>query len=161
SRLQFDAIHAHDWMTYPAAMAIARVTGKPLIVHVHSLEQDRSGDYGGNETIKMIEKAGTQAATAVIAVSFYTRARISKFHHVPLEKIHVVYNGIYPKEIQTEEFRSERHWAEHVVLFLGRVTFQKGPDYFVEAAAKVVPHLKNVTFVIAGTGDMMPQLKRR
>ncbi len=155
----FDAIHAHDWMTYPAGIALAAITKKPLVVHVHSLEYDRSGQ-NCNERINQIEHWGVQAATAVIAVSYYTRALVNKHHQVPLEKISVVHNGVYsPRVVQS--YRREVSPSARIVLFLGRITFQKGPDYFVEAAAKVVPHVPDVLFVMAGAGDMLPQVRAR
>lgn len=155
-KLDFDVIHAHDWMTYPAAIAVAKASKKPLVVHVHSLEYDRSGN-GVNKKIHAIEQYGTQIADAVISVSEYTRQIIHSLHHVPLEKIHVVHNGIYPKEL-SDRYRQETGSYSKVVLFLGRVTFQKGPDYFVEAAAKVVKHIPDALFILAGSGDMLPRL---
>ena len=155
----FDVIHAHDWLTFPAAVALAGITKKPLVVHVHSLEYDRSGQ-AVNERINAIERWGMEAATQVVAVSYYTRSIINRFHNVPLEKISVVHNGVYPSST-VQRYRRERELHSKIVLFLGRITFQKGPDYLVEAAAKVVPHAPDVLFVIAGSGDMVPQLKRR
>ena len=156
---EFDLIHAHDWMTFPAAVALARVTGKPLVVHIHSLESDRSG-HNRNPRIHYLEGLGICEADAVIAVSYYTRAQIHEQHKVSLEKIHVVHNGVYPREaLQT--YRRKRQWPEKLVLFLGRVTFQKGPEYFVEAAAKVLPHVKDVLFVMAGSGDLLNRMVSR
>ncbi len=156
---EFDVVHAHDWMTYPAGIAIAKMRGVPLVVHVHSLEFDRSGKTV-NQRIHEIEAAGVHAATSVIAVSYYTRSIIHEQHKVPLEKISVVHNGVYSSET-IKTYRNEKRPDSKVVLFLGRVTFQKGPDYFVEAAAKVVPLVPDVTFVMAGTGDMLPKLMER
>jgi glycogen synthase len=155
----FDLIHAHDWMTYPAAVALAAITKKPLVVHVHSLEYDRSGQ-SVNEQINQIERWGVQSASAVVAVSYYTRALINKHHDVPLEKISVVHNGVYSHRV-VQSYRSEEQFNSRIVLFLGRITFQKGPDYFVEAAAKVIPHVPDVLFVMAGAGDMLPQIRNR
>jgi glycosyltransferase involved in cell wall biosynthesis len=152
----FDIIHAHDWMTYPAAVALAEVTKKPLVLHVHSVEFDRAGS-NGNPQINQIERWGTHAADAVIAVSYYTRAVVSREHQIPLEKIHVVHNGVYPREV-IQKYRGEQGWTQKVVLFMGRITFQKGPEYFVEAAAKVVPHVPDVLFVMAGSGDMLQRM---
>lgn len=156
---QFDVIHAHDWMTYPAAVALSQLTGKPLIVHVHSLEYDRSGE-AVNRQINDIEHFGLHAAHAVIGVSYYTRAMIHERHGVPLQKIHVVHNGVYPRKV-VQSYRARRQVPSKVVLFLGRITFQKGPDYFVEAAAKVIPHVPDVLFVMAGSGDMLPRMIER
>lgn len=152
----FDVIHAHDWMTYPAGIALSKLTGKPLVAHVHSLEYDRSGEHV-NERINEIEGWGLHAADAVVAVSYYTRGVINNQHDVPVEKISVVHNGRYSSQT-VQSYRREKDWRSKVVLFLGRITFQKGPDYFVEAAARVVPHVPDVTFVMAGAGDMLPRL---
>ncbi|MBN8550330.1 MAG: glycosyltransferase [Deltaproteobacteria bacterium] len=156
---QFDVIHAHDWMTYPAAVALSQLSGKPLIVHVHSLEYDRSGE-SINHQINDIEHFGLHAAQAVIGVSYYTRSIIHERHGVPLDKIHVVHNGVYPKKL-VQRYRARRKAPSKMVLFLGRITFQKGPDYFVEAAAKVIPHVPDVSFVMAGSGDMLPRMIER
>ena len=154
--LDFDLVHAHDWMTFPAGVALAKARGVPLVVHVHSLEQDRSG-AGANHRISEIERWGIDRADAAIAVSYYTRGLIQQLHGVPTEKLFVVHNGIYSRQV-VQRYRDESAWASKVVLFLGRVTFQKGPDYFVEAAARVVPHIPDVLFILAGAGDMLPRM---
>lgn len=155
----FDLIHAHDWMTYPAGVALAQLSGKPLVVHVHSLEYDRSGETI-NQQINEIEHFGMQAAARVIAVSYYTRSIIEQRHAISPAKVEVVHNGVYPKRL-VQRYRKQRNLARKVVLFLGRVTFQKGPDYFVEAAAQVIPHVPDVLFVLAGAGDMLPRMIQR
>ncbi|MBI3535691.1 MAG: glycosyltransferase [Deltaproteobacteria bacterium] len=156
----FDLIHAHDWMTFPAGLTLSKLTGKPLVIHVHSLEYDRSGKNSGNYQIQEIEKTATQSAQAVIAVSHYTRSIINQEHCVPLEKVQVVHNGVYSPQAMAN-YKKENNLQSKIVLFLGRVTFQKGPDYFIEAASRVIPIMPDVTFVIAGTGDMLPQLIMR
>lgn len=153
----FDVVHAHDWMTFPAAVALAQATGKPLVVHVHSLEHDRSGLFV-NETINEIERFGLEAADRVIAVSHYTKRSIETHHKIRSSKIFVVHNGVYPRRAITD-YRIKKTWPRHVVLFLGRVTYQKGPDYFVEIASRVIPHVPDVLFVLAGSGDMLPSVK--
>jgi len=155
----FDLVHAHDWMTYPAGLALAQATGKPLVLHVHSLEFDRSGK-NVNPKIHEIERACLHAADRIIAVSYYTREVISREHGIPLKKIEVVHNGVYSREV-VEKYRTETPEDAKMVLFLGRITFQKGPDYFVEAAAKVIPLMPEVKFVMAGSGDMLPQIMNR
>jgi glycosyltransferase involved in cell wall biosynthesis len=155
----FDVIHAHDWMTFPAGVALSERTGKPLVVHVHSLEQDRSGLFV-HPQIGEIERFGTQHADKVIAVSYFTKRSIERHHGVPSSKILVVHNGVYPREMVTD-YREKKTWPKHVVAFIGRVTFQKGPEYFVEMASKVIPHLPDALFVLAGTGDMLPAVKER
>lgn len=156
---RFDLIHAHDWMTFPAALLMKAARGCPLVVHVHSLEHDRSG-AGADPRIEAIERLGLQGADLVIAVSFYTRTLIHQIHGIPLEKIHVVHNGVYPAKV-TQPYRLARGWSGKIVLFLGRITFQKGPEYFVEAAAKVIPLVPDALFVMAGTGDMLPRMVER
>lgn len=157
--LDFDVIHAHDWMTYPAGVALAQLTKKPLVSHVHSLEYDRSGE-AVNPSINQIEHFGLHAADLVVAVSYYTRSVIQQRHGVPPSKIRVVHNGIYPRSV-VQRYRAKRLQGRRIVLFLGRVTFQKGPDYFVEAAARVIPHVPDVLFVLAGSGDMLPRMVER
>jgi len=154
-----DVVHAHDWMTFPAATQLARLHDIPLVLHVHSLEQDRSGD-GSNPTIAAIEGAGLRAATRVIAVSHYTARMIHEVHGVPLDRIDVVHNGVYAR--RTVSAYQESHPAKGpLVLFLGRITYQKGPEYFVEAAAKVLDKVPNAHFVMAGSGDMLPRMQAR
>lgn len=159
SQQDFDVIHAHDWMTFPAGVALAQITKKPLIVHIHSLEYDRSG-LAVNEQINHIEHFGLEAADSVIAVSHYTQRGIERFHGIPSGKIRVVHNGIYPKQAVTN-YKMHRTWPRNVVLFLGRVTFQKGPDYFIEVASRVIQHVPDVLFVLAGNGDMLDRLIHR
>jgi len=155
----FDVIHGHDWMTYPAAMALKRATGKPLVLHVHSVEYDRSGS-GIDPRIYAIEAAGLKAADLVISVSHYTKSIINWQYGIPLDKIQPVHNGIYPKEVR-HYYRAK--WAAHrkIVLFLGRVTYQKGPDFFVEVAPRVIQQVPEALFIMAGTGDMLPRLMHR
>ncbi|MBU4496304.1 MAG: glycosyltransferase family 4 protein [Acidobacteria bacterium] len=152
----FDVIHAHDWMTFPAGIRAKAVTGKPLVIHVHALEFDRSGDNIDTHVYE-IEKAGMEAADRVIAVSFYTRDRIIEKYGIPEEKIQVVHNAV-SKEKHIERLKIRRALNEKIVLFLGRVTFQKGPEYFIEAAHKVLCRLQDVRFVMAGTGDMFNRM---
>jgi len=150
----FDIIHAHDWMTYPAAMAVARATGKPLVVQIHSTEFDRSGEHV-NQMIYDIERRGMHAADKVIAVSNYTRNIIVNRYSVPAEKVEVVYNGVEYE--QPADFAAVTLPAktDKIVLFLGRITMQKGPEYFLYAAKRVLEKIDNVKFVMAGAGDML------
>lgn len=159
SRERFDVIHVHDWMTFPAGVQAKRVSGRPLVAHVHAVEFDRSGDKP-NPEVFAIEKLGLDAADHVIAVSHYTRAILVDQYGVPPSKISVVHNAVSRRSARSV-YHATRPRGEKVVLFLGRVTFQKGPDYFVEAAAKVVEKMPNVTFVMAGAGDMLPRLIER
>ena len=154
-----DVVHAHDWMTFPAAAEVARYHRIPLVLHVHSLEQDRSGN-APNETIAAIEGAGLRAATRVIAVSHYTARMIHEVYGVPLERIDVVHNGVYARRT-VDAYQEARHAKGPLVLFLGRITYQKGPEYFVEAAAKVLEKVPEARFVMAGSGDMLPRMQAR
>lgn len=154
----FDVVHAHDWMTYPAGMAAAAATGKPLVVHVHSTEFNRSGDHIHRQIFE-IERRGCHAAVRVIAVSRFM-ARILETHYgVDPCKIDVVYNGI---DNNHQPSPNAHHWTlragEKIVLFLGRITMQKGPEYFVAAAKKVLGKLEHVRFVMAGSGDQIRQI---
>ena len=157
--LSFDVIHAHDWMTVPAALLARRISGRPLVLHIHSLEYDRSGE-NVNEEIRSIEREGVEKADRIIAVSHRTKRMIAERYAIPPEKISVVYNAGTRTEAQ-RAYRTERPGERKMVLFLGRITFQKGPDYFVEAAAQVLHILPDVTFVMAGAGDMMGRMVER
>lgn len=155
----FDIIHAHDWMTYLAGIEARRVSGKPLVIHVHATEFDRSGDHV-NQEVYDIERKGMDAADRIIAVSYLTRDILINRYGVPAEKIRVVHNAV-SKEKTLERLGIKRNLNEKIVLFLGRITFQKGPDYFIEAAKKVIERLPNVRFVMAGSGDMFPRMVER
>jgi glycogen(starch) synthase len=155
---QFDVIHAHDWLTYFAGIAAKRVSGKPLVVHMHATEFDRSGE-NINRRVYAIEKAGMQAADRVIAVSELTRRIVIGKYGIPADKVVTVHNAVRFGE--SEEAAPERAVKDKVVTFLGRITYQKGPDYFVEAAAKVLQRVPDVRFVMAGSGDLMNHVVRR
>jgi glycosyltransferase involved in cell wall biosynthesis len=155
---ELDVVHAHDWMTYPAGIAVAAVMGKPLIIHVHSTEFDRSGEHV-NQAVYDIERRGMHAADKIIAVSHLTRNIIISRYGVTGEKVEVVYNGVDRDTGSDLNFdkvgiRSD----EKIVLFLGRITMQKGPEYFLMAAKKVLEVMDNVKFVMAGSGDMMGRI---
>ena len=155
---QFDVIHAHDWLTYFAGIAAKRVSGKPLVVHMHATEFDRSGE-NINRRVYAIEKAGMQAADRVIAVSELTRRIVIGKYGIPAEKVVTVHNAVRFGE--SEDAVPERAVKDKVVTFLGRITCQKGPDYFVEAAAKVLQRVPEVRFIMAGSGDLMNHVVRR
>jgi len=151
---QFDVVHAHDWMTFPAAIAVAAISGKPLVVHVHSTEFDRSGEHV-NQMIYDIERKGMERADKVIAVSQYTRNIIINRYGISGEKVEVVYNAVEPNHDNGGHADSVIGKDEKIVLFLGRITMQKGPEYFLAAAKKVLEVMDNVKFVMAGSGDML------
>ena len=155
---QFDVIHAHDWLTYFAGIAAKRVSGKPLVVHMHATEFDRSGENINTQTYA-IERAGMHAADRVIAVSNLTRNIIINRYGVPADRVVAVHNAV--RFTSKDSALPERGVKDKIVTFLGRITFQKGPDYFVEAAAKVLKRCPNVRFVMAGSGDMMNHVIRR
>lgn len=153
----FDVIHAHDWMTYLAGIAAASLTGKPLVVHVHSTEFDRSGIHV-NQWIYDIERAGMHAADRVVAVSHLTKSICISRYGVPGDKIEVVYNAVEMNGMSSRvnnRLPAAIGRDEKIVLFLGRVTMQKGPDYFLAAARKVLDVMPNVRFIMAGSGDMI------
>jgi len=150
----FDVIHAHDWMTYPAGLAVAALTGKPLVVHVHSTEFDRSGEHV-NQRIYDIEHKGMHEADHVIAVSYLTRNIVTSRYGVPDAKVSVVYNAIDSNGPRFELRQAKIRKDDRIVLFLGRITMQKGPEYFLAAAKKVLEVMDNVRFVMAGSGDMI------
>jgi glycogen synthase len=154
---RFDVIHAHDWLTYMAGLEARRASGRPLVVHVHATEFDRSGG-GENRFVSDIERLGLTQADRVIAVSRYTAALVTRMYGVPREKLRVVHNAIDPKEIVGEWSVEE---DDPLVLFAGRITWQKGPEYFVDAAARVVQEFSNVKFAVAGSGDRMRSMMER
>ena len=154
---QFDVIHAHDWMTYPAGIAVAAMTGKPLVIHVHSTEYDRSGE-NVNQMIYDIERRGMHAATKIIAVSHMTRNIILARYGIMGDKVEVVYNGVERNGDTIAANKIGIRNDEKIILFLGRITMQKGPEYFLMAARKVLEVMDNVKFVMAGSGDMMHRM---
>ncbi|MBQ3204475.1 MAG: glycosyltransferase [Alistipes sp.] len=156
---QFDVIHAHDWLTYFAGIAAKRVSGKPLVVHMHATSFDRSSSDNIDTRVYAIERAGMAAADRVIAVSNLTRNIVIEKYNIPAEKVVTVHNAVRFAEKDNE--LPERGVEDKIITFLGRITFQKGPDYFVEAAAKVLKRVPNVRFVMAGSGDMMNHVIRR
>ena len=153
----FDVIHCHDWMTFEAGISAKKKKNKPLVLHVHSTEFDRTGNHGANQHVYDIEKRGMNNADLVVAVSNFTKDKIMTHYGIPDEKIRVVHNAVdFSQHYFDESFAMKK--TDKVVLFLGRITLQKGPDYFVHAAKKVLEHEKNVKFIIAGTGDMEPSI---
>jgi glycogen synthase len=159
SQHDFDIIHSHDWLTYYAGIEAKRVSGKPLVVHMHATEFDRSGE-NVNQAVYEIEKAGMHAADKVVAVSNLTRNIVINRYGVDPEKVVTVHNGVEPNE-DNIYLDSKKNVKEKVVTFLGRITYQKGPEYFIEAAYKVLQKDKNVRFVMAGSGDLLPKMIRR
>lgn len=157
---EFDVIYAHDWLSFGAGIEAKRATGKPLIVHVHATEYDRSGGAAGvNPAVYDIERAGMMEADRVVAVSELTKNIIVRNYGISTNKVSVVYNGIDETTRPSgatglPRLRKLKEQGFKLVLFLGRVTLQKGPDYFIRAAKRVLEHNKNVYFILSGSGDM-------
>jgi glycosyltransferase involved in cell wall biosynthesis len=155
----FDVIHSHDWLTFPAGVAAKAVSGKPLVVHVHATEFDRSGE-NVNQDVYNIERFGMENADRVVCVSHYTRNIVINRYGVPPGKIEVVHNAVN-KECHLQRLGINKPLKEKIVLFLGRITMQKGPEYFLEAANLVLKKVKDVRFVMAGSGDMLTRMIAR
>jgi glycosyltransferase involved in cell wall biosynthesis len=152
---QHDIIHAHDWLTFPAGIAAKYVSGKPLVVHVHATEFDRSGE-NINPHVFEIERQGMLCADRVIAVSNRTRDVIIERYGIPADKVVTLHNAVIMGPSGREQYVNPLD--EKIVTFLGRITFQKGPEYFIEAAKKVLAVDNNVRFVMAGSGDMWQRM---
>ena len=151
-----DVIHSHDWLTYPAGIHAKNVTGKPLVIHVHATDFDRSrGNV--NPTVFGIEKDGMTHADHIITVSNLTRQTVIDKYGIDPAKVTTVHNAVIPLSDDLLSIPKPDN-KEKVVTFLGRITMQKGPEYFVEAAVKVLQKCHNVRFVMAGSGDMMDQM---
>jgi glycosyltransferase involved in cell wall biosynthesis len=153
---QHDIIHAHDWLCYPAGMAAKGVSGKPLVIHVHATDFDRSGG-NVNPAVFEIERMGMLAADRIIAVSNLTRNTIIEKYGIDASKVFTVYNAVEPLADQ-EKLALRRGIDDKVVTFLGRITLQKGPEYFVQAAEKVLRKMENVRFVMAGSGELLERM---
>lgn len=156
---QFDIIHAHDWLAYPAGIAAKKASGKPLVVHVHATDFDRSGG-SVNPKVYAIEREGMEMADKVITVSNFTRQTVLEKYNIPSEKITTVYNAVEPVS-DKGSLNIKKGMKEKIVTFLGRITMQKGPEYFVEAAYLVLKKMENVRFVMAGSGDKMNEMIAR
>ncbi len=158
SEQEFDIIHAHDWLAYPAGMAAKAVSGKPLVIHVHATDFDRSGG-NVNPVVYKMEKEGMDAADKIITVSNLTRDIVINKYHINPAKVETVYNAVEPLH-HSELDVPPRNYDDKIVTFLGRITMQKGPEYFIEAARLVLKRMKNTRFVMAGSGDMMERMMR-
>ena len=155
---KFDVIHCHDWLTYLAGINAKKFSGKPLVVHIHATEFDRTGGNGLNQAVYDIEKKGFDEADKICAVSNFTRNKVIENYGVDPGKVEVVHNAVeFNKDSFNNNFKEHKiKENDKIVLFLGRITLQKGPDYFLYAAKKVLGMEPNVKFIIAGTGDMEP-----
>ena len=156
---EFDIIHSHDWLTYPAGIHAKQVSGKPLVIHVHATDFDRSrGNV--NPTVYAIEKNGMDHADHIMCVSELTRQTVINKYYQDPHKVSTVHNAVTPLAQEILDIIPEKKPNEKVVTFLGRLTMQKGPEYFVEAASLVLQRTKNIRFCMAGNGDMMEKMIR-
>ncbi len=157
---KFDVIHAHDWLSFGAGLQAKKESGKPLVAHVHATEFDRGGGTGINPFVYRLERKGMEGADKVIAVSNFTKELIVKHYGISPEKVEVVHNGIdfTEKEELSENIHKVKEAGKKIVLFVGRLTLQKGPDYFIKAAKRICDFSEDIYFVISGSGDMEYQL---
>lgn len=159
----FDLIHAHDWTTYLAGVVAKRVSGKPLVLHVHATGFDQAGGESVDPSVYRIEHEAFAAADAIITVSNHTKRMVVERYAVDPQKVVVVHNGCETGEVERYEptLKELKSQGKKIVLYHGRITIQKGVDYFVRAARKVVDHDPNVVFIISGSGDMTPQIMQQ
>lgn len=156
-------IHAHDWLTYPAGIAAKETSGKPLVAHIHATEFDRSGSDNVNQIIYDIEREGFRKADVIVAVSQRTKNKVVEKYGILPNKVRVVYNGIEFNDNNAgleQNLEKLKAGGAKIVLFVGRITLQKGPDYFVSMAQKVLEHEPDTYFVVSGSGDMESQMIR-
>lgn len=158
---EYDIIHAHDWLTYPAGIHAKQVSGCPLVIHVHATDFDRSrGNV--NPTVYSIEKDGMDHADCIMCVSELTRQTVINHYHQDPAKCIAMHNAVYPLDPEIKDYVDKplenAEQRDKVVTFLGRITMQKGPEYFVEAAAKVLQRTKGIRFCMAGSGDKMQEM---
>jgi glycosyltransferase involved in cell wall biosynthesis len=148
-----DVIHSHDWLTYPAGVRASRISGKPLIVHVHATEFDRCGE-NHNTAVFEIEKWGMSAADIVITVSNFTRGIVIDRYKIDPAKVVTIHNAAETVNKMDFPATLKNNGNDRLVTFLGRITWQKGPEYFITAASRLLQRMNNVRFVMAGTGDL-------
>ncbi len=169
AREPHDVIDTHDWITFAAGMEARKISGKPLVAHIHATEFDRAGQ-GANPFICEREYQGMMAADRIVANSHALRRTCIERYQIPADRIDVVHWGIDGEGKDdtapaanpfVRRGRNGKPEKAPIVLFLGRVTWQKGPDYFIEMAGRVARYVPNAKFVVAGQGDMLPGLIRR
>lgn len=153
----FDIIHAHDWLTFPAGVHAKQVSGKPLVIHVHATDFDRSRGKV-NPTVYAVEKDGMDHADCIMCVSELTRQTVIRHYHQNPAKCVAMHNAVYPLSREIQEIKPQKRGNEKIVTFLGRITMQKGPEYFVEAAAKVLERTRGIRFWMAGSGDKLEEM---
>jgi glycogen(starch) synthase len=159
----FDLIHAHDWTAYLAGVAAKIASGKPLILHVHATSFDQAAGDNVDPSVFKIEKEAFAAADRIVAVSEFTKRMIVDKHGVDPKKVHVIHNGVDVHEPKQHEptLQELRAQGKKIVLYHGRITIQKGVDYFIKAAQKVIEYDPNIVFVISGKGDMTGQIMQQ
>jgi glycosyltransferase involved in cell wall biosynthesis len=151
-------------LSFGAGLEAKRISGKPLVVHVHATEFDRCGGSNGvNNEVYELERVGMEDADCVIAVSQLTKDTITRYYGIPAEKVIVVHNGIddltFPyRETKSTRLKALKDRGYKIVLFVGRITLQKGPDYFIRAAKRVLEYNPKIIFLLAGSGDMERQV---
>lgn len=160
---KFDVIHAHDWLSFPAGIEAKKTSGKPLVVHIHATEFDRTGGHNLNPFVYQIEKRGMELADAILAVSNFTKNKIVEYYSIEPEKIRVVYNAIEQphnpwQDNPAKALENLKKGGKKIVVFVGRITLQKGPDYFLKAAKKALAIEPNIVFMVVGSGDMEHQI---
>lgn len=160
---EFDVIHAHDWLSFGAGIEAKKATGKPLVAHIHATEFDRGGGVNIDERVYKREKEGFEAADKIIAVSHYTKKIVVDKYGIEEEKVEVAHNGVdlAEKPVGEDMLRSIKRAGKKIALFVGRLTLQKGPDYFLEAAKEAISYDEDIIFIIAGSGDMERQVMRQ
>jgi glycosyltransferase involved in cell wall biosynthesis len=154
-----DVIHSHDWLTYPAGIRAKKMSGKPLVVHVHATEFDRCGEFHNNHVFE-IEKWGMSEADKVITVSNFTRNTVIDRYKINPSKVVTVHNAVEPVNTAIVPSVLKNTGNDHLVTFLGRITWQKGPEYFITAACMVLQRMSNTRFIMAGTGDLLVKMIR-
>ena len=158
---QIDVIHAHDWMSFPAAIKVKQELKKPMVVHVHSTEYDRSLNADFNSYIPRVELEGMRLADKIITVSYYTKRLLVEKYFINPDKIEVVHNGILPKIERANPLNANFASGRPVVVFMGRLTIQKGPDYFLRLAEEILRERPDALFVVAGNGDLYQDMMFR
>ena len=156
----FDVVHAHEWVTFEAGAAIAKALQVPLVAHVHSTEYDRRAGESPDEQIIAMERAGLASANAVIAVSRYTAQKLSRHYGLNGPRVTVIHNALEIDSRLAPQRPTQIGAEERIVLFVGRMTPQKGPEIFVRAAARVLEQQQMVRFVMAGTGEQFNQVRQ-
>lgn len=156
-RRKYDLVHAHDWMSFPAAIKLKEKLKKPFIAHVHSTEVDRIPNGHGSHYIAHTEYVGMQTAHKVIAVSYFTKRILVEKYNIDPKKIEVVHNGVTPAQ-KLDEVHTQFAKKRPMIVFMGRLTAQKGAEYFLQLAKAVLKEVPNALFVVAGNGDQYHSL---